>query len=174
MICLDNVWNSKYFILCLLLYPIHPSLAKSTSPNATLINFNVNKRPTRLERNVGKYAGRGQSVGAQGSCGGKQAIVEFVPKKSLATQENEKFSAPSNPPLQLFHQHSCYIVSLLLAVVLLSLPSSPVSCKVLLFASCWYGSSALMECIVPFTAHIVPLPTPEKLRGRWLCTNHLN
>jgi len=43
-----------------------------------------------------------------------------------------------------------------------------------LLSSAKYASEAIKSCLVPLTAHIVPLPSPEKLKKLCLTHNVLN
>jgi hypothetical protein len=64
------------------------------------------------------------------------------------------------PPLQLPHHHSWHIATVLIAMVMWTLPR-----KVFLFIPCWCGSTALKKCTLLFCAYSVLMPTPERPTG---------
>jgi hypothetical protein len=102
-----------------------------------------------------------------------ETVFEILDARTWAKEicrdaEHKNWAVPTTPPLLPFHQHSCYIVTLLLATVLLALPNRPDAWKIIFLVPFRRGSATLREFTVLFRAQNAPLPTPEKLSGSWV------
>jgi hypothetical protein len=82
--------------------------------------------------------------------------------------EHGNWPVSTTSSLSFFHHRSWYIAGLLLTTLLLlvTLLNSANVWKVFV-VPCHHGSAALKEYAMPFTAHKLPLPTPEKFWGNW-------